>query len=452
MPKSKEQIKASHRLVRDCDIFHGVMFFLSICCVGLVSLVFGYLAGSGKVDKEVAGRWVASTCAIWAVLLTLYLIYLHVIYYANPLEQRCIVRILVMVIVYAVDSFAALLWHTEAIWIDVLRDTYEAYVIFTFFTLMMQYLKGPENIVQEYWKNGTETMPHPAPLCCLSDVHLNRSTLLFWEFCALQYTIINPLLSVITLILYFSSDNLYIEGTFDVNNSYPWIAGIRFISVTFAFTALVYFFLATNKHMADKKPLGKFISIKIIVFFSFWQSVALSGLSHFNVIKPTQFWSSDSIATGASNFLLCIEMWLIAVAHKWVFSHEPYAEVPDEEISWVPQWAVIQDIFFCSDAMEQLRSVVGGVTTQVGESLHETGAAVVGLFKKNDNRRHSVAEGSESETDGSAESINNNNTAPEIVMGEHQETLLSKQQQQQNSGKGNSNKEKVVVIRQSEDI
>ena len=428
--RTKEEIKAQHRLVTDCNIFHGFMFALSIGCVGLVSLVFGYLAGTDRVEKEVAGRWVASTCAAWAVMLTIYLIYLHVIYYNNKLEQRCIVRILVMVIVYAVDSFAALLWHEQAVWIDVIRDTYEAYVLFTFFSLMMQYLGGADRIVTECWENGSATLDHPFPLCCFKPVELNRPTLLFWELCALQYTIINPILSVITLILFFVPGDLYTDGSMEPSNAYPWIAGIRFISVTFAFTVLVYFYLATHKFMEEKKPIGKFVSIKVIVFFSFWQSVALSGLSHFGVIHPTQFWSSDSIATGASNFLLCVEMWMIAVAHKWVFSHEPYAEVPDEEISWVPKWEVIYDIFFCSDAVQQLENVVGGVSVAAKESIQETTEKIGKIFK----RRTSEQQQQENEEESAAASHPS-------ALSEQEEGLLS-----------SNNNHNVKIVRVSEDI
>jgi hypothetical protein len=397
--------QATHdRLTRDCGIFHGVLFGFSVVCVLMVSVVMGGLAATGRIEKEVAGRWVASTTSMWAILLTLYLIYLHCIFYRNPLEQRCIVRILIMVIIYAVDSFCALLWHEQAVWIGAVRDSYEAYVIFSFFTLLMTFLDGPETVVQRYWQGGTATMKHLFPLCCFKPVTLDRSTLLSWEFMTLQYAVINPILGIVTTIIWFANRELYEEGKMDVHNSYPWIAGIRFISVTLAFTSLVYFFVATKDFMAEKSPTKMLISIKIIIFLSFWESVALSGLAHFGVIAPTKFWSSDSIATGATNFLLCVQMWMVAVAHRWCFSHEPYAalEPTDQEdvdedgnINWCVRWAVIKDIFFCSDAAEQMRTIVGGVgqevksgivqgVSKIGEGAAKIGGKIVTVFKRDE--------------------------------------------------------------------
>lgn len=379
------------RLTRDCNIFHGVMFGFSIVCVVLVSLVTGGLAATGRIEKEIAGRWVASTCAMWAIILTMYLIWLQVVFYRAPLEQRCIVRILVMVIVYSVDSFCALLWHNQAVWVSACRDSYEAFCIYTFYSLISVWLDGPDNI-EKLWRQtaieqGTvdeetgepvKQMNHLAPFCCWKK-NLDRSALRWWSFYVLQYAVINPLLALVTVILWFSKRELYEEGNVAVDNAYPYIAAIRFASVTFAFTALVYFFIATKDYIPEKKPLGKFVSIKIIVFFSFWQSVGLSALAHFGIIKATTFWSSDSIATGAANFLTCVQMWLIAVAHKYVFTHEPYAMLEptedegseDGDVNWCPRWAVIKDIFLCADAPEQLRTILGDVSHEVGTGIHK---------------------------------------------------------------------------------
>ena len=44
---------------------------------------------------------------------------------------------------------------------------------------------------------------------------------------------------------------------------------------------LVHFFHATHTLLQHISPLLKFVSIKMIVFFTFWQSVAVNVLNHF---------------------------------------------------------------------------------------------------------------------------------------------------------------------------
>jgi hypothetical protein len=35
-------------------------------------------------------------------------------------------------------------------------------------------------------------------------------------------------------------------------------------------------------------------------------------------------WTSDQIAVGLQDFLICIEMFIISLLHTWVFGYEPY--------------------------------------------------------------------------------------------------------------------------------
>ena len=46
-------------------------------------------------------------------------------------------------------------------------------------------------------------------------------------------------------------------------------------------------FLATREELRPIRPLPKFVVVKIIVFASFWQSVAIAILASAGIIKPS---------------------------------------------------------------------------------------------------------------------------------------------------------------------
>ena len=75
---------------------------------------------------------IAWTTALIAVALTMYEVYRHLQYYNLPLLQRQIVRVVLMVPIYAVGSAWSLSMPQWSIYLATVRDIYEAYVIHCF--------------------------------------------------------------------------------------------------------------------------------------------------------------------------------------------------------------------------------------------------------------------------------------------------------------------------------
>jgi len=70
----------------------------------------------------------------------------HVHYYVSPL-QRHYVRCLAIIPIYAIESWLALRWKHQAVILTSVRDSYEAYVVYAFFRLMIDFLGGWEGLV-----------------------------------------------------------------------------------------------------------------------------------------------------------------------------------------------------------------------------------------------------------------------------------------------------------------
>lgn len=113
---------------------------------------------------------------------------------------------------------------------------------------------------------------------------------------------------------------------------------------------LVMFYQNFKHELAPMHPLGKFLSIKAVIFFSFLyvfnffrillvypifdpnsQGVILTLLIHLGVITRAFIPISPDISTNEmsrnlQDFLICFEMLLAAIAHIYVFSHRPYID------------------------------------------------------------------------------------------------------------------------------
>lgn len=137
----------------------------------------------------------------------------------------------------------------------------------------------------------------------------------------LQYVIIRP---VTTLLAVFSQFfGVYGEGEYDLSKTYVYLLIINNISQITAMYCLVIFYTGYKMELSSIKPLPKFLCIKLVVFFSFFQSVIISILIDF--LEPEET-TMERLARGRKiqDFLICIEMLIASIAHHYAYSHRPY--------------------------------------------------------------------------------------------------------------------------------
>ena len=108
------------------------------------------------VEYHLYAWYISGAFTFWACILSFFLMYKHWRNYTHPdlqvttffdqqiltVTQRYIVRIILMVPIYAIDSFLSLLFKDEAILFNTLRDCYEAYVLYIFFRYLVVFLEN----------------------------------------------------------------------------------------------------------------------------------------------------------------------------------------------------------------------------------------------------------------------------------------------------------------------
>ncbi len=380
-----------------------------------------------RTDPHLIAWFSAGAFVLLGFPISMYGIVMHLANYNQPNVQMYVVRILWMVPIYSIESWLCLRYKDYAIYIETLRDCYESYVLYSFLQFLIQVLGGEEALILmlkdksptrgvhmwglqwcvKPWLMGQplrktyETAPFrgasavaPAtdassPPRPLKRVHWTSPFFVKCKFGVLQYVLLKFLCSIVVMIL--ERYRIYKEGNFTPKGGYLYICILTNVSQCWALYCLIFFYYATKNELSSIRPVGKFLSVKALVFFTWWQSVSISMLYQMDLIphyhggtgmgftdgtsqnddsilvesssailplsaedalaldefggsilsdssQPSFFtatssayhsstqqeWSAEDVAKGMQDYLICIEMFVAAIVHIFVFPHTEY--------------------------------------------------------------------------------------------------------------------------------
>ncbi|KAF8629429.1 hypothetical protein AX15_003476 [Amanita polypyramis BW_CC] len=293
--------------------------------------------GNIVVQLHHVGWLVTGIFTMIATVLSAWLIAKHLGWYTDKFEQRYIVRILFLVPIYAIISFASYLFWGHSTPLLLIRDCYESVVLTAFFYLLLMYLSHePEEQRRIFAKCGLSREADRDArargelakkwVFPLQFVNWKPQDGLYFlqlmKYGILQYTVVRPVTTLIAVLLnYFG---LYCESSWSLHWGHIYISAAVSISVTVAMFCLVQFYVSVSKLLAPRQPLLKLFSIKAVVFLTFWQSIFLSVLSTFGIIKNTKYMTAEDVNIGIGALLETFEMTLFAFIHIKAFSYLPY--------------------------------------------------------------------------------------------------------------------------------
>nr|XP_029511249.1 transmembrane protein 184C-like isoform X3 [Oncorhynchus nerka] len=310
-----------------------------------------------EVGTHSKAWFIAGVFVFMTIPISLWGILQHLVHYTQPELQKPIIRILWMVPIYSVDSWIALRYPRIAIYVDTCRECYEAYVIYNFLIFLLNYLSNqyPSLVLM---LEVQEQQKHLPPLCCCPPWAMGEVLLFRCKLGVLQYTVVRPVTTVIALVCQLCG--VYDEGNFSNRNAWTYLVIVNNISQLFTMYCLVLLYKALKDELSQIRPAGKFLCVKMVVFVSFWQAVLIAILVKVGVISDKHTWDWDSVeavATGLQDFIICVEMFLAAIAHHYSFTYKPYILEAEEGScfdSFMAMWDV-SDIR--ADISEQVQHV-----------------------------------------------------------------------------------------------
>nr|CAD7197305.1 unnamed protein product [Timema douglasi] len=320
--------------------------------------------------KEDQGALIGGIFVMMALPISFWGITQHMVHYTKPSLQKHIIRILWMVPIYALNAWLGLVFPEQSIYVDSLRECYEAYVIYNFMVYLLNYLNSEMDL-----EANLELKPqvkHIFPFCCLANWEMGREFVHMCKHGILQYTVVRPVTTFISFIC--ELNGVYSEGEFRGNVAFPYMIAINNFSQFIAMYCLVLFYRANKEELQPMRPLSKFLCIKAVVFFSFFQGVIIAVLVYTGVISSV-FDTSDTdtikdISSKLQDFLICIEMFLAAVAHHYSFSYKPYINILAGDQSCCTAFLAMWDV---SDVQRDIKEHLGVVGSSLSRHIRGRG-------------------------------------------------------------------------------
>jgi len=253
----------------------------------------------------------------------------HMAHYTNPLFQNKIIMILLMAPIYAVLSSFAIWFHDHNAYILYVRDIYESILLYSFFELLRAYVgydQDKKRIDERkiYRALGSKGVHHHSfPFnYILKPMNLQTEEdgkQLFLEIKRgiLQYIPVKIVCAIIDILDVWAW--FWVPGTPFV---YYLCSAAVCISVTFALYYLVLFFHTLHEELAPYSPLMKFLTIKGVLFLTFWQEVILwfcqTPLKHSRFLPPGDREDAEvTISSVLVNFEMVVMSLLTAMAYSY---------------------------------------------------------------------------------------------------------------------------------------
>ncbi|KDQ51733.1 hypothetical protein JAAARDRAFT_139797 [Jaapia argillacea MUCL 33604] len=279
-------------------------------------------------DTHVIGWAVSGGCAVLTVLISLVTILQHCRNYTNRGEQRQILRILYMPPVYAIISFFSYRYFRDYTYYALIEVSYEAVTLSAFLLLLIEYVaKTGTGHSAEKAMERKDKRPLPIPFCCWRYRPTKAYFMYTLKWSVLQYVIIRPLVSVVGIVC--QAYNVLCEaGGFNFHFADAYLEIVDFISISVALYGLFLFYGLTKEELRGRRPLAKFLAIKLIVMFTWYQGFVFTALEG-RVIHPTAYWTETNIANGLNALAICIEMVFFSAFMMWGYNWHDYV-IPGE--------------------------------------------------------------------------------------------------------------------------
>jgi len=329
------------------------------------------------------GVLIAGVFVVLACMITFNSIRLHYLHSKQPQIRNFTIRILLMIPVYGIEAWMAMFFVEYAVLFQVLREGYEAFVIVSFMQLMLTYLGGPLSLARDLAARRQVTK-HLPPLCCVKPwkgAKFVRLTLIG----TLQYVPCSLFVMALSISTWFAG--AYHEGNVALNDSYIYSVVIMNFSQMWALYCLVLFYQGTKEDLKPINPLPKFLCIKFIIFFTWFQGIVISIMTHYKWVKlssnPDQ---EDKYESQLQNFIICLEMLILAVCHSYAFpstefnvAHNPRSATAVLANQWdnnVPEDHFSSDSAKSESKYERRSSPRSGITALPVRMAKSVGRAV----------------------------------------------------------------------------
>lgn len=278
---------------------------------------------------------------------------MHLLNYRKPFEQRLFIRILVVVPIFCITCLISVTYPSVARrFVDPFREVYEAFVIYTFFTLLITYLGGEHEIIStRALKHEPVTQFIPLIGSYLNKINISNPADFLWiKRGILQYVWFKPIYCILMMCI----------DVWDLKKMNIILVILFNISVSLSLYELAVFWKCLYDDLLPFHPWPKFLCVKMIIFVSYWQGLIILLLGHYKLLGKSEEFKQSDLGYIYRNALLCFEMIGFAYFHQCAFPWESYSIKELPLGSRVKLWYAIKDCFGIGDLKwDTMRALYG---------------------------------------------------------------------------------------------
>lgn len=288
-------------------------------CIGFTNTDLIYADQRWQIGAAIAG-----VIGLFAIVLSFFLIWQHWLNYTQPRIQKSITRILILVPVYTLTAFFSYYSLRSAVYLEVIQKCYESFVVYSFFNLMNEYLGETEEKRREALSNmERRRLPPPACFSFYDPSHVH-----FTKYCqagVLQYVFFNSVLTFVALFAEFAGK--YCSSSNSPHYAHVYVSSINAVSVGLAMFSLFTFYIPIHHILSLRKPnpILQFLSVKIVIFVTFWVSLVIKVFTYYRVIHGNGIWTQEEFSSMLQSFVIICEMGIATLIHQRAFTAEYFA-------------------------------------------------------------------------------------------------------------------------------
>ena len=248
--------------------------------------------------------WLYNTCLTAVILTTVFAVYntgMHLLYFSRPELQSHIIRIILLIPVTSLSAWLSFVDPARELLYESFFEFWEALVVYSFFMLILSYAGG-----EHVWFTSTqvthpEGLEHPFPFKkCFPPMNLDVMFMRNCKRACLQFVLIKPFMAILAIILTLS-------GHYE---DVGWVAFRNIVynvtySVALYALALLLVLMHSHPGLVGKKPVAKFLSVKAVIFLTFYQSYLIPLIPNAEELH-------------LSSLTICFEMFLFSVPLNFV--------------------------------------------------------------------------------------------------------------------------------------
>ncbi|KAI4712395.1 hypothetical protein J4E89_002662 [Alternaria sp. Ai002NY15] len=258
----------------------------------------------------------SGACAILSTLIVGALIALHAFNYSNPVQQRQIIRIMLLIPWVALFSFL-IVWQSDiGEYLAPSRDFGCSIALSSFLLFMcdlvLSHQEGFDGLFGEGAKaKGARKMNSPT--------WLRRTWYGVLQF--IPTSIVIWIATAATL-----ATGTYCQQSNDVHFAHLWLTILIGYTTTVAIVGSLRFYKKSKKLLQKHRIILKLFTFKGILGLNFLQSFIISLLAGHGKLNPTKYMTYHDVNTGLASLILACEMPLFAVLLLFAFSPLPYKQ------------------------------------------------------------------------------------------------------------------------------